>query len=411
MKQKWVIALAGVLAGACAWTNRTGNTAARTLGNTSNPAQRGSPIAEIVAACGPGNATADGAIIARQPYVQHVTTGSAMIGWMTTKPHGQHVDITLPDGTAVTTVNAAIDGKAVRRRGQHQMWARIDGLEPDTLYCYTVANGVPLQNRTGFRTAPAAGDPDPVRFLVFGDSGGGNGDQHALRDKMYEFPYSLILHTGDLAYDSGTLGQYEETVFGVYEGLFRNLPFFPAAGNHDYRTDDGAPFRSVFALPADNGEKWYSFDWGPVHFVALDTESDYATQARWLDRDLAATRLPWKIVYMHRPPYSSGHHGSDTNLRKKLAPVLEKHGVQLVLAGHDHDYERIKPQRGVHYMVTGGGGKGTREVGRSTFTEFSAEVIHFVYGEIIGDKLVLHAIDASGQEFDSVVIPRRSEAL
>nr|MBA2540711.1 metallophosphoesterase [Deltaproteobacteria bacterium] len=111
-------------------------------------------------------------------------------------------------------------------------------------------------------------------------------------------------------------------------------------------------------------------------------------------------------VYMHRPPYSSGEHGSDTGLRTKLAPVLERHGVQLVLSGHDHDYERMIPQDGVAYVVTGGGGRGTRPVGESSFTAFSEAVIHFVIVEVLVDELILHAIDATGVEFDSLVVPR-----
>jgi 3',5'-cyclic AMP phosphodiesterase CpdA len=223
---------------------------------------------------------------------------------------------------------------------------------------------------------------------------------------MYDFPYDLIVHTGDIAYDDGTIDQFEDNVFGVYHELFKHLPFSPAAGNHEYKTLQGAPFRDVFALPGDSGEKWYSHDWGRVHFAALDTEADYATQAAWLDRDLAATDRPWKIVYMHRPPYSSGHHGSDLALRNVLAPVLAKHDVQLVLAGHDHDYERMIPQAGTAYVVTGGGGRGTYDVGDSSFTAFSEEVIHFVYVEVGLDELVLHAIDAGGTEFDSLVVPR-----
>jgi hypothetical protein len=168
----------------------------------------------------------------------------------------------------------------------------------------------------------------------------------------------------------------------------------------------GAPFRGVFALPGDNGEKWYSYDWGRIHFVALDTEASYATQAAWLDGDLAATALPWKVVYFHRPPYSSGQHGSDTSLRRAFAPVFEKHRVQLVLAGHDHNYERMVPQRGVQYVVTGGGGVGTRPVGTSSFTVFSEDVIHFVHVEAGIDEMVLHAIDGRGTEFDAVRIPR-----
>lgn len=223
---------------------------------------------------------------------------------------------------------------------------------------------------------------------------------------MYTVPYDLIVHTGDLAYDNATITELDNNVFAVYEDLLRNVALMPAAGNHEYDTMQGAPFREVFALPGDSGERWYSFDWGRVHFAALDTESSYATQVAWLDRDLAGTALPWKVVYLHRPPYSSGTHGSDTTLRSALAPVLERHRVQLVLAGHDHDYERIIPQRGVHYIVTGGGGVGTRGVGRSSFTAFSDDVIHFVYAEASADELVVHAIDATGTEFDSVAIVR-----
>ncbi len=386
--------------------NQSGNVSAPPGGDTTHLATRGSPIAALDAACGAGRATETGVVIKRAPYLQQVTTTSARVGWVTQIPDGEHVDVSLPDGTTVTSAPGLDEATAVRAPGEHQMWASIEGLQPDTVYCYTVANGSVLRERTGFRTAPLATDPDPVRFLAFGDSGGDNSDQMALLEQMYQVPYDLIIHTGDLAYDDGKLSQYESTVFAIYGELFARIPFFPAAGNHDYNTASGAAFRSVFALPGDSGEKWYSYDWGSVHFVALDTESSYAEQAAWLDLDLAATTQPWKIVYLHRPPYSSGDHGSDTSLRAKLAPVLETHHVQLVLAGHDHDYERMTPQNGVAYVVTGGGGRGTRAVGESSFTAFSAEVIHYVYVEVAADQLVLHAIDGTGVEFDSLVVAR-----
>ncbi|MGN6104779.1 MAG: metallophosphoesterase, partial [Kofleriaceae bacterium] len=129
-------------------------------------------------------------------------------------------------------------------------------------------------------------------------------------------------------------------------------------------------------------------------------------QAAWLDQDLSKTQLPWKIVFMHKPLYSSGDHGVDDKAIKIFAPVFEKHGVQLVLAGHDHHYERMKPQRGVNYMVSGGGGRGTRSAGESDFTAFSEEVIHFLQIEVTSDRLIAHAIDAGGKEFDSLVIER-----
>jgi len=391
---------------ACA-INQEGNLGATKMGDLTNPAKRGSPIEAVRTACGDGTMTAAGeAVIRRQPYLQQVTTTSAMIGWVTTAPTGEHINLTTVAGAPVTSAVATVEEGLQRNAGEKQMWATLGGLTPDTIYCYVIENGTLLSERTGFKTAPAATSTAPVRFMAFGDSGGGGTDQHELRDRMLEFPYDLIIHTGDIAYDEGTIGQFEDNVFGVYAELFRNLPFFPAAGNHEYKTLQGAPFRSVFAIPGGNGEKWYSYDWGKVHFAALDTEASYSTQAAWLDHDLATSQQPWKIIYLHRPPYSSGSHGSDGALREALAPVLQKHGVQLVLAGHDHDYERMKPQQGVAYVVTGGGGKGTREVGSSSFTAFSEAVIHFVYVEVDADELVLHAIDANGVEFDSMVVPR-----
>lgn len=393
------------LAGGCA-LNQSGNVSSTKDGDTSRPADRGSPIEMLRATCGDGALTDAGlATIKRQPYLQQVTSTSAQIGWVSSAPDGAMVSLTTADGGELSSANAFVETQAARAAGENQMWTNLENLEPDTVYCYTVSDGTQaLAAPTGFRTAPAADSTEPVRFLAFGDSGGGGSDQYALLDQMFTVPFDLIVHTGDVAYDDGTIGQFEENVFGVYNELFKNRPFFPSAGNHDYNTMQGAPFRDVFSLPGT--EKWYSYDWGQIHFAALDTEADYATQAAWLDQDLAGTTLPWKIVYMHKPPYSSGEHGSDMALRNLLAPIFKMHGVQLVLAGHDHNYERMLPQDGTNYVVTGGGGRGTRTVGSSSFTAHSNEVIHFVYGEVAGDELVLHAIDGTGREFDALVVQR-----
>jgi hypothetical protein len=231
---------------------------------------------------------------------------------------------------------------------------------------------------------------------------------------MQTVKFDLMLHLGDIAYDDGRLSQFEGQFFDSYAPMLRSFPSFPTSGNHDYRTQSAAPFRQVFMLPENGGtegrERWYSFDWGDVHFVALDTERMNATQAEWLDRDLAATEQPWKIVYGHKPPYSSGEHGSNGTFREFFGPVIERHGVQLVLSGHDHHYERTKPIRSVTYIVSGGGGHGTRSVGSSDFTAFSEDVLHFVYGELVGRDLVLHAIDGVGREFDSVRISLAASA-
>ncbi len=405
-----LLQLAGIVtfvSGCGVSANTSGNTEASPGGDTSHPARRGSPIDQLKVACGDGGLAASGTGMARQAYLQQVTTDAAQVGWVTTSSVGQHVSFTHPDGTAVMDAGATVDEAAIRIGDERQMWSKASGLEPDTIYCYGVDGSMPVTSRAGFRTAPAADSTAPVRFLAFGDSGGGGADQFALLDQMYTVPYDLMIHTGDIAYDNGTIAEFENNVFGVYAELFRSIPFFPAPGNHEYNsTANAAPFRSVFSLPNSAGNTWYSYDWGQVHFASLDTEADYAEQIAWLDRDLAASTKPWKIVYLHRPPYSSGEHGSDTGLRTKLAPVLEAHHVQLLLAGHDHDYERMIPQGGVAYVVTGGGGKGTRPVGVSDFTAYSTDTIHFVYAEVTSTELTLHAIDAAGKEFDSMVIAK-----
>ena len=245
-----------------------------------------------------------------------------------------------------------------------------------------------------------------MRFVAFGDSGGGGSDQRAVVAQLRTVPFDFMIHLGDIAYESGTRAQLDGAFFQMYADLLEDFPVFPASGNHEYETEDAAPFREAFALPENGGpagvERWYSYDWGDVHFAVLDTERIGAPQAAWLEADLTANHRPWTIVYFHRPPFSSGDHGNDGNVQKYFVPILVSHHVPLVLNGHEHDYERSKPIDGVTYVVSGGGGRGTRAVGQSSFTAFSAAVIHFLYVTVEGRQLTLHAIDGTGQEFDSL---------
>jgi predicted phosphodiesterase len=307
----------------------------------------------------------------------------------------------------VDSVAAAPDTSARTAAGTWQGVARLERLEPDTLYCYALRG---MTARAGFRTAPASGGSRPVRFIAFGDSGDGSSYQYTVARQMLTAPFDLILHTGDVAYDDGTWAQLEKGFFEVYAGTIRSFPAFLVAGNHDYATENAAPFRQVFALPDNETgkgvERWYSFDWGNVHFVALDSERISRDQVAWLEADLAATRQPWKIVFGHHPPFSSGNHGSDLDFRRHFLPILQRHRVALVLSGHDHHYERSKQMGDTTYIVTGGGGHGTREVGRSDFTQFSVDTLHFVQVEVNGAELFVHAIDGTGVEFDSARIQR-----
>jgi hypothetical protein len=365
---------------------------------------RRAPDEAELSACGDGAPIAGQNALPRGPYLQQVTERSALVVFTTTGSE-PIVDVTRPDGSEVMSVKGVKDPSSTPSGGAWQGTARLDDLEAGTLYCYALRG---VLGRAGFRTAPALEAEGPVRFIAFGDSGTGGEWQAAVRDQMFTVPFDFVLHVGDLAYDSGTLGQLEDQYFDVYPALMRSFSVFPIAGNHEHGSAGALPFRQMFVLP-ENGapggaELYYSFDWKHVHFAALDTELTGPEQAAWLDADLAATDKPWKIVYGHKPPYSSGDHGNYGAFRTHFGPIIAKHGVQLVLNGHDHDYERTRPLENVTYVVTGGGGRHLRAVGTSSFTAFSEDVHHFVSVEVYESELFLHAIDGTGREFDSARI-------
>jgi acid phosphatase type 7 len=406
---KWTpLALApAILVLAGCMTNQSGDFEATKTGDLSHPlAERRAPNAEEIASCGSGELLQRaGPAVHRSPYVQRLSQSEARVMWTAQLDAPASVEVTRPAAqtgfelkpTAGRT--AELDGAQSDEAPAYE--STLAALAPDTLYCYQLWNGdVAATEPAGFRTAPPPGVGARVSFVAFGDSGWNGPDQDAILEQLQTVPLRLIVHTGDIAYESGTLGEFESTFFDVYAPLLRSFPVFPAIGNHD----SSEAFRQVYDLPRQGDHNWYSFDYGDVHFVALDTNEMTDEQAAWLDRDLAASDREWRIVYGHHPPFSSGEHGSSMRFRELFGPVLERHRVDLVLSGHDHDYERVKPQNGVHYVVTGGGGRGTRPVGESAFTDFSEQVLHFVYVEVEGDQLLLHAIDATGVEFDQLAI-------
>jgi len=406
--------------------NESGRLAANGTGDVS-AAPVGRVAADGAIAC--ANLPAPGAgqtTFARAPYLQRVTAHDAVVVWTSVAGGSASVQIETPDGAQQMTFPAAIDTTAtlgaeappsrlpVPAPAFAPQWtAAISGLEPATTYCYTVfQDGQAVTAPTPLQSAPETGAPDRVQFVAFGDSGGGGDDQNALLKQIDTVPFDFMIHTGDIAYDNGTMRDFETKFFGVYAPLLAARPMFPSSGNHEYGTADAAPFRQVFVLPENGGpngvERWYSYDWGDVHFVVLDTEKTGPTQAAWLEADLSANKQPWTIVYGHKPPHSSGEHGSDGAFNQYFVPIIEAHHVPLVLSGHDHDYERFTPINGVTYIVTGGGGKGVRDFsgGHASGSLFAEAVIHFLTVTIDGDTLTVHAIDGTGREFDSAVIKR-----
>ncbi|MCH7587547.1 MAG: metallophosphoesterase family protein, partial [Chloroflexi bacterium] len=303
---------------------------------------------------------------------------------------------------------------------------QLAGLQPGTTYYYQIsANGDILAADT-FRTSVSPGSTR-FSFAVFGDSGTGNENQMKLAQVMTASSPDLMLHTGDVIYPNGAREDYDAKFFSPYGEIIASVCIFPVAGNHDYMTDDGEPYFDVFYLPSNNPsgtERYYSFDYGDVHFVALDSniESNKATfkgqeaaeMKEWLISDLDATEMRWKVVYLHNPPYSSGSkHGSYLAVREEFSEIFERFNVDVVFSGDDHSYERTAPIRefvgnsnGVVYVVTGGAGANIRSVGVSDFTAYSARRHHFVLVKVTKNKMTFEAIDLGGTVFDKYVINR-----
>lgn len=373
--------------------------------------------------------------LVREPYLQQVYDRSALIVWASREPGPAHARVSGRDIPAVTTrFPASVTGMAF---DYYQHEAAVGGLIPGTAYAYDVfVRGTDANAASdAFTTAPAAGS-GRARFIVFGDSGTGSTDQRTLAAVMNADSFDLAMHTGDIAYgNSGGTGDatystYHNWFFGVYRNWLRRRPFFPSPGNHDVRagTDWGRAYLDLFVLPEhagagaypDHAERYYSFDYGPVHVVSLDTERAFvdtarrAEQIRWLEADLAASSQLWKVAVFHRSPYSSGEHGPDPAIQQSFGTVFQKHGVQLVLSGHDHGYERSVPwrtgtdttQQAVTYIVTGGGGGPLYAMSRSAWTAVSASRHNYVKVTIDGCRAVIAAVGKDGAAFDGHTLDR-----
>jgi hypothetical protein len=254
----------------------------------------------------------------------------------------------------------------------------LSGLLPDTLYYYSV--GTSSQTLAGddanhfFRTAPPPGTTRSSRIWVLGDSGSKNNSARAVRNAYYAFTGSthtdLWLMLGDNAYSDGSDQDYQDAVFEMYPEMLTKSVLWPALGNHDdvdTATEAGAYF-DIFTLPsegqaggvASGTESYYSFDHGSVHFICLNTAEFNSGRRQamysWLQSDLAARDREWTVAFFHHPPYSKANHDSDTStqlvrVREIILPMLEAAGVDLVLSGHSHAYERSFLLDG-HYGVS-----------------------------------------------------------
>lgn len=283
------------------------------------------------------------------------------------------------------------------------------------------ASGNPLreQNPPTITNRPPA---NVVRFAAFGDMGTGDSDQKDVALRMVAYhsqqPFDTVLMLGDNIYPDGNPNDLQDKFERPYAELIRRgVNFYASLGNHDVRKGRDAQIH--YPLFHMEGHAYYSFTKGPktenlVEFFALDSTSFDGEQFRWLENALAGSKAQWKLAFFHHPIYSSGKtHGSDTKLRSQIEPLFVKYGVAAVFAGHDHVYERIKPQQGVQYFVCGIGGKlrsGNLDKRSSLTAVGNDEVNGFMVAEVTPERLAFQAVDASGRIFDSGEIAPRAKS-
>jgi hypothetical protein len=299
--------------------------------------------------------------VTRGPYLQQGTPTSVIVQWRT----AMATDSRLRYGDAPGNLTAVVD--IAGSTTEHAV--TLTGLDPDTTYYYSIGSSTAVfagdDAEHFFLTSPVAGTAKPTRIWVLGDSGTANANAQAVANAYASFAGSthtdLWLMLGDNAYSTGTDSEYQAAVFDMYPEMLRKSVLWTTLGNHDGHTADSAtqsgPYYDIFTLPtnAEAGgllsgtEAYYSFDYGNIHFICLDSHdtdrSPGGAMLGWLTQDLAATTQEWIIAFWHHPPYTRGSHDSDTEsqliqMREHALPILEAAGVDLVLSGHSHSYER-----------------------------------------------------------------------
>lgn len=278
---------------------------------------------------------------------------------------------------------------------------RLTGLTPGTSYNYQILGSGYSTPVYTFRTAPE--ETDSIVFVVYGDTRSDSSAHQMVVNAILESGPQFVINTGDLVYNGGNLGEWYN-FFNIEKELLHEAPLMPCLGNHDYPPDN---YFSFFYLPEN--EEYYSFEYGNVFFVALNTEaSDYSVQREYLEEKLSeAEQDPskWLIVYFHRPPYSMGGHGSDLDVRWAFCDVLEQHHVPVVFNGHNHFYQRTTPINGVTYIVSGGGGAPLYQPGSASWIAYGEGCYHYVRIVATATELSIKAIRATdGAVIDSLVI-------
>lgn len=314
-------------------------------------------------------------VVTRGPYMTKATQNGIVIHWSTDIPTSSRVQV----GLSPSILNSTFSNLTYTTQHVVQM----NNLLPYTKYYYSIGTTTQVLQADSlqhFKTLPFASPlfDKPIRFWAVGDIGKQTQQQINVRNSFLQYVGQKHVDgwimLGDNAYNNGLDIEYQQGFFNYYQqSVLKNIVLWPALGNHDYannytlRTTHQVPYLDIFTLP-QNGEcggmpsqteRYYSFDYGNIHFVNLDsygleniagnfygfTDTIFSPQIQWLKYDLSTNQLPWVVVSFHHPPYCMGTHNSDietdlVEIRTKLNPILERYNVDLVLNGHCHSYQR-----------------------------------------------------------------------
>jgi hypothetical protein len=371
-------------------------------------------------------------------YVQSVTARSAVVGRIEPASRSLALEVRDPSGALV----AAPPLSPPRRRH----WFAVDGLQPGTRYAFRLLDAAGQQIDAGaFTTAPDgdAADRQPLRFLVVGDSGAvpwwvwlqNNplgyfaarydllpvADRvRALGERMAAEAPAFWLHVGDVVYPWSHYDHWTPAFFRPFAELLRQAPVYLALGNHDVLDDGGRQALRNLWLPRNEvtgDERYYTFAWGPVRLAALDLNQPLTPShpaLPFLERALAGTDEPWRVVFAHYPILSASRQGDRADLIQWLLPALQRLGVDLLLTGHDHNYQRFDSpdcvgERPV-LVVTGGGGKSLYELRVHPDVTVAHRTYHYCRVDVAGRELRVSAVGIDGGVEDAFTLDQRRRA-
>lgn len=331
--------------------------------------------------------------ISKGPYLQNATTSGITVCWVTA---GECVgSVSWQPASGGGPEKCVSESRAVR---YHKV--RISGMTPYTQYAYSI--GIKGGDSAGSTFRTAAAPFQGFKFAAYGDNRTQPAVHKAVLARMMEFAPDFVIQTGDLVANGEMENQWDE-FWEVVRPLVRNTPYYPALGNHER---GGSPYYRYFDVKRE-----YGFDYGNAHFIALDTnrpESEHRDQERWLRKELATHQdATWRIVFFHHTPFTcvamEDRRKAAVRLRSRLEPIFREGKVQLVVCGHDHNYQHHL-SNGIHYVVTGGGGAPLYEIRPDTPNLVKAKKAHhFCEIQVDGTSMSIRAVEPSGaviEEFD-----------